>query len=337
MSGWPHARVRTRLRLGVGLSVVAPAAASLCAIAPPAVAATTPSAAPAVPNLVAAHGLGKLTTRKQQISNAAAGRAHPVGTTRPATASAAASLPTTMSAHALVSGTPVWAQRVKGSPTGGVTVTVQDHATAVAAGVTGMVCTAATKDTAGRVEVGVHYGGFADRYGGDHGLSLRLVELPTCAPSTPQIAACRTQTPLPSVNDATTGVGVGRVADADRPGAATDRLPGDVGGRDPGCRARGDTHEHGGRRAVLGEQIVASTSNNTTTVTGTRIFPLPGGGAVVRDGAGSDCQFELTKRQGTGVLTLSSALQSHAWRQFTPYGATRGTPPTSRPDKRLPR
>lgn len=203
MSGWQRARVRTRLRIGVGVSVVALAAACLSVIAAPATAAT-PDTAPAVPKVVAAHGLGKLATRKKKISNAAAVPAHPVGIAWPPPANGAASLPTAKSAHAQVTGTPVWAGRVAGSATGGVEVSMADHATAMAAGVPGVVFTAGALDTEGRVQVGVHYAGFADMYGGNYGLSLHLVRLPACALTTPQVAACRTQTPLSSTNDAST-------------------------------------------------------------------------------------------------------------------------------------
>jgi RHS repeat-associated protein len=69
-----------------------------------------------------------------------------------------------------------------------------------------------------------------------------------------------------------------------------------------------------------------------TTLTGTRILPLGTGGEIVRTGAGSNYSYELTNQQGTGVLTLNSSCQNPQWRQYTPYGAPRGTPPPSWPD-----
>jgi RHS repeat-associated protein len=56
----------------------------------------------------------------------------------------------------------------------------------------------------GRVRVGFDYSAFAQAYGGDYAQSLRLVELPACALTTPRLAACRAQTPLASTNDAAT-------------------------------------------------------------------------------------------------------------------------------------
>jgi RHS repeat-associated protein len=78
------------------------------------------------------------------------------------------------------------------------------------------------------------------------------------------------------------------------------------------------------------QQITLDTTTNT--VTGTRFIPLPGGGQAVRTGAGTSYDFELANQQNTGILTLNSTCQDPQWRQFTPYGAPRGTPPGSWPD-----
>jgi RHS repeat-associated protein len=89
---------------------------------------------------------------------------------------------------------------------GGVRVSVAERQAAIGAGIDGLILTAAPQDSsAGRVRIGVDYGGFADAYGGNYGARLRLVELPACALTTPAVASCRVQTPLPSTNDSTTG------------------------------------------------------------------------------------------------------------------------------------
>lgn len=72
------------------------------------------------------------------------------------------------------------------------------------------------------------------------------------------------------------------------------------------------------------EQLTATTSGSTTTVTGARIIPLPSGGDVVRTGATTAYSFEIPDRQGTNALSLDSTAQVPTWRQFTPYGAPRG-------------
>jgi RHS repeat-associated protein len=78
------------------------------------------------------------------------------------------------------------------------------------------------------------------------------------------------------------------------------------------------------------EQLVLSTS--TGAITGTRFLALPGGGEVVRTGAGTAYDFELTDQHGTSLLTLDHTAANPVWRQFTPYGAPRGTAPASWPD-----
>ncbi len=77
-----------------------------------------------------------------------------------------------------------------------------------------------------------------------------------------------------------------------------------------------------------GEQLTATTSGTTTTVTGARIIPLPSGGDVVRTGATTSYYFEVPDPHGTNDLSLDHTAQTPAWRQFTPYGAPRGTAAT---------
>ncbi len=79
-----------------------------------------------------------------------------------------------------------------------------------------------------------------------------------------------------------------------------------------------------------GEQVALNTS--TKAVTATRFYALPGGGQAVRSGTGSSYYFELTDQHNTSTLTLSNTLTNPVWRQQTPYGAPRGTAPTSWPD-----
>jgi RHS repeat-associated protein len=48
--------------------------------------------------------------------------------------------------------------------------------------------------------------------------------------------------------------------------------------------------------------------------------------------AGTSYTYEIPNQQGTGVLTINSTAQSPQWRQYTPYGAPRGTAPASWPN-----
>lgn len=114
---------------------------------------------------------------------------------------------------ATASGTPVWAQAVapsKGTYTGptALGVSVQSRTLSTRLGVSGPVWSLATSQSAGtgasgsgRVTVGLDYGAFQQAVGGNYASRLRLVTLPACALTTPQLAQCRKQTPLTSLND----------------------------------------------------------------------------------------------------------------------------------------
>jgi YD repeat-containing protein len=70
-----------------------------------------------------------------------------------------------------------------------------------AVGVHGAVFTVGRADggsASGWTHVSVDYHGFAHAYGGDYASRLRIVELPACALTTPRLARCRQQTPIPA-------------------------------------------------------------------------------------------------------------------------------------------
>ncbi|WBO64310.1 polymorphic toxin-type HINT domain-containing protein [Streptomyces camelliae] len=82
-------------------------------------------------------------------------------------------------------------------------VTVKSRTEAAKAGVNGVLFTLAPSGKGiGTAQLSLDYSGFAQAYGGAFGSRLHLVRLPACALTTPQRAACRTQTPLRSRNDA---------------------------------------------------------------------------------------------------------------------------------------
>lgn len=87
-----------------------------------------------------------------------------------------------------------------------VHVTVTDHATAVAAGVSGEIVSVSRTDGktgAADAAVALDYSSFGQAYGGDYASRLDLVALPPCALTTPKVAACQKETPLRFANDAT--------------------------------------------------------------------------------------------------------------------------------------
>jgi RHS repeat-associated protein len=111
-----------------------------------------------------------------------------------------------------IAGTPLWVQSVA-SPApaasadsmavpSSVTATVLPHARAAALGVSAVAFQVSGQAPGGgKLRVGLDYAAFAQAYGGNFGTRLQLVELPSCALTTPQVAACRRQVPLGSVQD----------------------------------------------------------------------------------------------------------------------------------------
>jgi RHS repeat-associated protein len=92
----------------------------------------------------------------------------------------------------------------KPAPVTRASVSLAAQRTARALGVRGLVLSVRRADggtVAGRVHVSVSYAKFAQADSGDYGSRLRLVELPACALTAPTVRACRTQTPLGSLND----------------------------------------------------------------------------------------------------------------------------------------
>jgi RHS repeat-associated protein len=103
---------------------------------------------------------------------------------------------------------PVWVgpARTGASVPSEVTVAMQPRSDAVAAAVSGVIFTvrAPGAEASSRLHVTLDYSSFAEANGGSFGSRLRLVELPQCALTTPQLGRCRVQTPLGSANNSVT-------------------------------------------------------------------------------------------------------------------------------------
>ena len=123
----------------------------------------------------------------------------------PAAGTATGRIPTGGAARLTAGGLPldITPGHGKTKATGRVQVDVLSRQQAQKAGVDGVLLTAATAD-AGSAQVSVDYSAFASANGGGWSGRLRLVRLPACALTTPQVAACRVQTPLHSTNSPTT-------------------------------------------------------------------------------------------------------------------------------------
>ncbi|WP_157640956.1 polymorphic toxin-type HINT domain-containing protein [Longispora albida] len=95
---------------------------------------------------------------------------------------------------------PRTAKEAAAGPPAAVKVIVADRTVAKKAGIPGVLFTVKRSDgitTPGRVGVGLDYAGFAQALGSDYASRLRLVALPGCALTTPELPQCQTQTPLP--------------------------------------------------------------------------------------------------------------------------------------------
>ncbi|MFD9359007.1 RHS repeat-associated core domain-containing protein [Streptomyces sp. NPDC060031] len=88
--------------------------------------------------------------------------------------------------------------------TGKVAVALADRAAAERAGVDGLLVSLVPREATARgaARVSLDYTAVKSAYGGDWASRLRLVALPACALTTPQLEHCRTRTPVPgAVND----------------------------------------------------------------------------------------------------------------------------------------
>ncbi|WP_423832940.1 RHS repeat-associated core domain-containing protein [Streptomyces manipurensis] len=93
------------------------------------------------------------------------------------------------------------------APDGTIKVSVADRDVTRRAGIDGVLLSLHRTEGSGgtgsaRVEVG--YDSYRDAYGGDWAARLRLVELPACVLTEPELPECRTQKPLATKNDTKT-------------------------------------------------------------------------------------------------------------------------------------
>jgi RHS repeat-associated protein len=75
------------------------------------------------------------------------------------------------------------------------------------------------------------------------------------------------------------------------------------------------------------------TMNSSGGITALRYYDTGSGLTVIRDNTGN-LTYQASTSQGTGTLTISSALTNENRRYFTPYGNTRGTAPMTWVDGR---
>lgn len=115
------------------------------------------------------------------------------------------------------------------TPPASVRVSVATPQVAEAAGVRGVVFAVERADgqtAAGSVALDVDYAGFKDMFGANFGARLRLVRLPACALTTPELEQCQSQTPVAgAVNTETARVVSVDGVDVTGPPAAAESAP----------------------------------------------------------------------------------------------------------------
>jgi RHS repeat-associated protein len=194
-------RVRTRRQVAILAALLAAVSLVLVAVASShggtGIAPPPPAfAGPAVSGVVA------VPSHFQSLPDPAKREFTATATTWPAAAQASIRLAGHDEVRSGAPGTPVWAQLSgPGSVDASVAVQVFDHARAVALGVPGVVFSVTPQGVgAGALRVGLDYKAFAQAIGGNFGARLRLVQLPACALTTPDVPSCRSVIPLTSSN-----------------------------------------------------------------------------------------------------------------------------------------
>ncbi|GAA2362572.1 RHS repeat-associated core domain-containing protein [Dactylosporangium salmoneum] len=154
-----------------------------------------------------------------------------------------------------------------------VRFSVADRTVADKAQVQGVLFTLVRDDgqaSTGKVALDVDYSSFAGAYGGNYGARLRLVRLPECVLTTPELAECQVQTPVDGAvnSDASQVVSFDAASVADSSG----RVFAAGGGADAVVPAGG----------VAGSTPLSSTGNSasTSTLGSTPLTAAPAGQAV---------------------------------------------------------
>lgn len=298
--GWQMWRLRRLVTAAAAFALILPA----LALAPPALAATPSSAVPAeksVPGHLLAADAGSLARERLSSQLAAKEPGSPPVKLQPHRSSWPSAGSATLkvgSAGATISGLPLKVTAVTGSGSsanvGQVTTGVASHAAAVQAGVQGVLLDLSPADGTvsadGKVRVQLSYAGFAGEYGGGWSSRLRLVELPECALTTPGLAACRAQTPVPTVNSGSAETLTATVAVSP---AAPQPLVSDASAGDTG-RARTLTTDAEIVASADTETVLAATSGPSSAEGSYAATPLTSSGSWAAQQGDFTYQYPIT-------------------------------------------
>lgn len=164
-------------------------------------------------------------------------------------------------------------------------VAIKPKAAATAAGINGLIFTVARADgrtQPGQASVSLSYAQFQDAYGAAWGQRLALTALPACALTTPQLAACRIQTPVHFTNNL-----------AARTLTAAVTLPGAIASPTSSAKSAASTASAGGAAAA---PLVLAAGTSTLSSAGS------GGG-----------DFTATTLKASGAWSAGGASDAFTW------------------------
>lgn len=207
-NGWGmrrQSRVRLRRRIAVAVSAVL-VGTLLQAVTTSAAVADDMPGIPASEKPLSGHGVTSSprgTDGQRKMPASAPRHAVPEAGSATVTLSPGAKAVTRQAGSLPVSLTTPAASKTGGALDGRATVRVLDAAAARKAGVDGLLFSVGREPgaTGGRVGVDVDTSAFAQSYGGAYAARLKLVRMPACAATAPELARCRAGQPVASRND----------------------------------------------------------------------------------------------------------------------------------------
>ncbi|MFE4621869.1 RHS repeat-associated core domain-containing protein [Streptomyces mirabilis] len=210
-------------------------------------------------------------------------------------------------------------------------VTVKSRSAAARAGVNGVLFTITPSNTGrGNALLSMDYSGFAQAYGGDFGSRLHLVQLPACALTTPQRAACHKQTPLgsknnPAAKSLTATVQLGTSTSPKTPAATASHVPGSS--TPPAPHGKAPASPKTSHSTQMAGELPLHASSGTTSSSTMVMAALSGSG----DGGGPSGTYAATTLKPSGSWSAggSSGSFTYSYPMTVPPAASSLAPDVS--------
>ncbi|MEU4220832.1 RHS repeat-associated core domain-containing protein [Actinoplanes sp. NPDC026623] len=211
-----------------------------------------------------------------------------------------------------------------GSGPNQVHVVTAGQATARAAGVRGVLFSLSSGDAAGPVGVSVDASTFRQAYGGDYAYRLRLVRLPECALTTPELPRCQTRTPV------RTSAGSPLTAEVSLTGAAAAKATGGVMVLAATSDAEGSEGDYGATSLSPGGSWSVSGNTGSFTYSYPIAIPPPIGSlapsmALDYNSASQDARTSGTNNQSSWIGDGWGSTESYIERSYKSCGDVSGS------------